>query len=132
LICRDWLVSLRPSDIPWFDGGPVTEADARALDSEREAKRREAEERNAQLVRALAEGAPASDLAWRELAGQLVDFHRREAKPEWWAMFNRQGMTEEELIDDAQCIGGLEPDPDRQPFPEKRSIVDSFRFPAQD
>jgi hypothetical protein len=67
-----------------------------------------------------------------ELAGQLVDFHRREAKPEWWAMFNRQDMTEEELIDDAECIGGLESDPDRQPFPEKRSIVYSFRFPGQD
>jgi uncharacterized protein len=47
-------------------------------------------------------------------------------------MFNRQDMTEEELIDDAECIGGLEPDPHRQPFPEKRSIVYSFRFPAQD
>ena len=47
-------------------------------------------------------------------------------------MFNRQDMTEEELIDDAECIGGLEPDPDRPPFPEKRSIVYSFRFPAQD
>jgi hypothetical protein len=69
---------------------------------------------------------------WRELAGQLVYFHKREAKPEWWAMFNRQDMTEEELIDDAECIGGLEPDPDRPPFPEKRSIVYSFRFPAQD
>jgi uncharacterized protein len=41
-------------------------------------------------------------------------------------------MTEEELIDDAECIGGLEPDPDRLPFAEKRSIVHSFRFPAQD
>jgi predicted RecB family nuclease len=141
LMCRDWLLSLRPPETPWFGSGPLAEADARAplteadahaLDPERETKRREAEERNAQLVQALVEGAPESDLAWRELAGQLVDFHRREAKPEWWAMFNRQDMTEEELIDDAECIGGLEPDPDRPPFPEKRSILYSFRFPAQD
>jgi predicted RecB family nuclease len=132
LMCRDWLLSLRPPETPWFSGGPLVEADARALDPEREAKRREAEERNAQLIRALVEGAPESDLAWRELAGQLVDFHRREAKPEWWAMFNRQDMTEEELIDDAECIGRLEPDPTRPPFPEKKSIIYSFRFPAQD
>jgi uncharacterized protein len=132
LACRDWLVSLRPSDISWFDGSPVSEADARALDPEKEAKRRAAEEQNAALVKALVEGAPESDLEWRELAGQLVDFHRREAKPEWWAMFNRQDMTEDELIDDADCIGGLEPDPTRPPFLEKRSIVYSFRFPAQD
>jgi uncharacterized protein len=132
LSCRDWLVSLRSTDIPWFSGGPVTEADVPALDPKKEAKRREAEERNAQLVRALVDGAPESDLAWRELAGQLVDFHRREAKPEWWAMFSRQDMTEEELIDDAECIGGLEPDPNRPPILKKRSIIYSFRFPPQD
>jgi uncharacterized protein len=132
LMCRDWLLSLRPPEIPPFGGGPLTEADARAFDPERVAKRKEAEERNAALVKALVEGVPEADREWRELAGQLVDFHKREAKPEWWAMFNRQEMTEEELIDDAECIGGLASDPDCPPFPEKRSIVYSFRFPAQD
>jgi hypothetical protein len=83
-------------------------------------------------VKALLDGVPEADREWRELAGQLVDFHRREANPEWWAMFNRQDMTEEELIDDAECIGGLEPDPDRPEFAVKRSVVESFRFPAQD
>jgi len=132
LACRDWLLGLRLPDIPWFGDGPVPEVDARTLDPERVARRREAEKQNAALVSALVQGAPESDLAWRELAGQLVDFHRREAKPEWWAMFQRQDMSEEELIDNAECIGGLEPDPDRPAFPEKRSIVYSFRFPAQD
>jgi AAA domain len=74
----------------------------------------------------------AADREWRKLAGQLVDFHKREAKPEWWAMFNRRDMTEEELIDDAECIGGLEPDPDRPQFAVTQSVVCSFRFPAQD
>jgi uncharacterized protein len=41
-------------------------------------------------------------------------------------------MTEEELIDDTECIGGLEPDPERPPFPEKKSVVYSYRFPPQD
>jgi hypothetical protein len=120
------------ADIPWFDGGPVTEADAHALDPERVAKRKEAEERNAALIARLLGGAPEGERQWRELAGHLVDFHRREAKPEWWAMFNRQDMSEEELIDDAECVGGLEADPDRPPFAEKKSVVYSFRFPAQD
>jgi predicted RecB family nuclease len=132
LACRNWLVSLRPTEVPWFSGGPVTEADVRALDPERVAKRKAAEEQNAALVRRLLDGVTESDRDWRELAGQLVDFHRREAKPEWWAMFTRQDMPEEELIDDAECIGRLEPDPDCPPYPEQRSIVYSFRFPAQD
>lgn len=132
LLCRDWLLSLRPAGIPWFNAGPMIEGDARALDPEKVARRREAEERSAGLARRLVEGVPEAERPWRELAGQLIDFHRREAKPVWWAMFNRQDMSEEELVDDAECIGGLRADPDRPPFPEKQSIVYSYRFPAQD
>jgi uncharacterized protein len=132
LMCRDWLLSLRPAEVSWFGTVRPADADVTDVDAAREAKRRQAEERSAALVKALVEGVTETDSEWRELAGQLVDFHKREAKPEWWAMFNRQDMTEEELVDDAECIGGLEADPDRPPRPEKRSIIYSFRFPAQD
>src|SRR5262249_13245448 len=116
LACRDWLLSLRPSEVSWFGTADCANADVTGVDPAKAAKRKEAEERSATLVKALVEGAPERDLEWRELAGQLVDFHKREAKPEWWAMFNRQDMTEEELIDDAECIGRLEPDPDCPPY----------------
>jgi predicted RecB family nuclease len=132
MACRDWLLSLRPSEVSWFGTADPADADVIGVDPARAAKRKEAEERNAALVRALVEGVPDAEIAWRELASQLVDFHKREAKPEWWAMFNRQDMTEEELIDDAECIGALEPDPARPPFPEKKSVVYSYRFPPQD
>ena len=55
--------------------------------------------------------APADELPFRELVGHLLEFHRRENKPAWWAMFNRQQLSEEELIEDAECIGGLRRDP---------------------
>lgn len=42
-----------------------------------------------------------------ELLAQLLEFHRREAKPVWWAMFDRHAMTEPELVDDIACLGGL-------------------------
>src|SRR5438552_3709633 len=132
LMCRDWLLRLRPSEVPWFGTETAAATGVIGDDPARAAKRKEDEERNAALVARLLDGVTETDRDWRELAGQLVDFHKREAKPEWWAMFNRQDMTEEELIDDAECIGGLEPDPDRPPFPDKRSVVHSFRFPAQD
>ena len=128
------LLSLRPSEVPWFGTvSPLTDADAPVLRS-RNGQPSEKKPKNGmpRWSQGYCDGVPETDREWRELAGQLVDFHKREAKPEWWAMFNRQDMTEEELIDDAECIGGLEPDPDRPPFPEKRSIVYSFRFPAQD
>jgi predicted RecB family nuclease len=130
LMCRDWLLRLRPPEVPWF--GTEAAADTDVLAEDPATRRKEDEERNAALVTHLFDGATETDREWRELAGRLVDFHKREAKPEWWAMFNRQDMAEEELIDDAECIGGLEPDPDRPAFPDMRSIVYSFRFPAQD
>ena len=36
----------------------------------------------------------------------LVGFHRREAKPAWWAFFDRQERSAEELAEDADCLGG--------------------------
>ena len=132
VMCRDWLISLRPSEVLWFGTASLPDTNVAAVDPAKSAKRKDAEERNTTMVKALLYGVPETDQEWRELAGQLVDFHKREAKPEWWATFNRQDMTEEELIDDAECIGALEPDADHPPYPEKRSIVQSFRFPAQD
>jgi len=43
-----------------------------------------------------------------ELLAQLLEFHRREAKPVWWAMFDRHAMTELELVEDLACLGALE------------------------
>jgi len=43
-----------------------------------------------------------STLAW------LLEFHRRESKPVFWRFFDRIGMSDQELIDDVECLGGLE------------------------
>lgn len=126
LLLRDWLLSLRPVSTPWFDR-TVTDPP----DPEREEGRREAEERARKTVSELLQG-PVEERAFRELVGQLLEFHRREHKPAWWAMFNRQDMSEEELIDDAESIGGLRRDPTAPPYAVKQSFVYSFRFPPQD
>lgn len=123
---RDWLLSLRPAECLWYDGtGPEGE------DPDKVAKRREAEQRAASTVTQLARG-PASELPFRELVGHLLEFHRREDKPSWWAMFHRQELAEEELIDDAECIGGLRRDKSAPPSPIKKSMVHTFHFPPQD
>jgi hypothetical protein len=117
--------------VTWFRGETAADTGVLAVDPARAAKRKEAEERNAALVERLMDRVTEADRDWRELAGQLVDFHKREAKPEWWAMFNRQDMTEQELIDDAECIGGLEPDPDRPQFPTSGRPSIRFAFPPR-
>ncbi len=53
------------------------------------------------------ESDPTDSTGLSRLLGQMVEFHRREAKPVWWAMFDRHAMTEEELVQDMNCLGGL-------------------------
>ncbi len=43
-----------------------------------------------------------------ELLAHILEFHRREAKPQWWRHFDRQGMSDEELYDDNECLAGCE------------------------
>ena len=68
----------------------------------------------------------------RHLAADLLRFHEREAKPEWWAFFERQGATPEALVEDADCLGGCTMDPTHWGKPDKRSHTYRFRFPAQE
>ncbi|QPN59718.1 TM0106 family RecB-like putative nuclease [Synechococcus sp. CBW1002] len=47
-------------------------------------------------------------LSWRlqRLLAQLIDFHEREGKVEWWEFFHRLQMTPEEREDDSEVIAG--------------------------
>ncbi|MBD5632997.1 MAG: TM0106 family RecB-like putative nuclease [Candidatus Eremiobacteraeota bacterium] len=76
------------------------------------------------------ETADADERA-RWLAAQLLVYHRREAKPAWWAFFDRLGRTPEDLVDDHEAIGELTP-LDEQPELFKQSQIFTFAFPAQE
>lgn len=66
-----------------------------------------------------------------ELLAHFVEFHRRDNKPMWWARFERAAMSEEELHDDINCLGGLELE--GAPVRDKRSLIATYRFdPDQD
>ena len=54
----------------------------------------------------LADGRSPEDHA-RWLLSELLSWHRREAKSEWWMYFDRLKKTVEELIDDNDCLSGL-------------------------
>ena len=45
----------------------------------------------------------------RWLLAQLLEYHRREARPVWWAFFARLEASAAELRDGPEAIGGLEP-----------------------
>ena len=61
----------------------------------------------------------------------LIDFHRREAKPMWWRMFDRAEATPQELRDDSGCIEGVKAE--GAAATEKRSLAQSYSFdPSQE
>jgi uncharacterized protein len=123
---RNWLLKLRPESTDWFE--PQRES----LGEEKEAERTAAEERLRETTDALLNGASEPEGEFRKLVSQLLEFHRREAKPQYWAMFHRQDLTDDELLEDADCIGCVESDHSRSPEPVARSTIRHFTFPAQD
>ncbi|TLY88032.1 MAG: TM0106 family RecB-like putative nuclease [Gammaproteobacteria bacterium] len=123
---RDWLIKLRPRALPWRERPPADPEEERRT-AERLAAEASLAATTARLLR-----CSESERPYRELISQLLEFHHREAKPQWWWQFRRAEMTEEELIEDAECIGALRRDPAAPPLREKLSLVHTFTFPAQD
>jgi len=119
LALLEWFHGLRPPDLPWPEPPEV-----RAV-SEEETEALDARQRLRQEL--LTEAEPDTT---RWLAAELLEYHRREARPAWWLYFERLGMTPEELVDDSESIGCLEADPQVPPEPRKRSLVHTLRFPT--
>ena len=88
-----------------------------ADDADGVARSSRTERRVAELMERLTEGVPADpadratdpDAAGRWLLAQLLGWHRREDKSAWWRYFDLLRMTDEELIEEREPLGGLEP-----------------------
>lgn len=79
----------------------------------------------------LIEALRAKDDKFSTVLADLVDFHRREAKPIWWRMFDRADSEPEVLRDDNGCISEVEAVGD--PVLEKRSLIQQYQFdPSQE
>ena len=123
---RDWLLTHRPQRVSWFTGPPAP-ADADGAADKTEA-RLEREARYADYQARLLEAAADED--HRSHLADLLEFHAREGRPQWWEFFDRQNRFEDELIDDTECIAGLTLS--GPPEPVKRSLLHTFRFPPQE
>lgn len=100
---RDWLIaSVRPANMEWPPVG--------APNGEAKSKRNSAsnDEAAAEVLRSKL--GPVRASYGDGLASLLFDlsyFHPREKKPTWWAIFDKIGKEAEDLIEDADCLGGL-------------------------
>jgi predicted RecB family nuclease len=131
---RQWLLTLRPAGLAWAkESGGVAEQDMPVV-----GELTEDEKRLIPYREGLVDVLPDDRKSWgqrehlQELTYQLLDFHRRADKPAWWAMFSRMEMTEDDLLEDVECLAGLTPDFQNPTRQEKRSFVYTYRFPEQE
>ncbi len=71
---------------------------------------------------------PAQQAVW--LLAMLLDWHRREALPQWWEYYQRFELTVDELVADPAAVAGL-----RDPVPvgqRRQSVVWRMGFDPQD
>ena len=122
-LLRDWLLSIRPKKSQWFneinknDGDDVTYSpeDRKEWELQYEAYQDKLSEYDDEIYQTVSD---------------MLEFHRRAAKPQWWARFERQNKETHELIDDRECIANLTLT--GEPEPEKRSLLYSYTFPKQE
>jgi len=102
-----------------------------------EAPEQKVDERLAR-IRAVADGLTANlpvernrvqEAQW--ILAQLLEWHRREDKVDWWEFFRLNTMTDAELLDEPAGIANLTFE--RRLETTKRGVVvDRYRFPPQD
>ena len=137
---RDWLVGLRDEAVQEFDGWEEAQGIAwfEAEHQEPSEKALAIREENEALMRALVEGVTDDptlrdeDERVRLQMAELLEYHHREARPVWWALFDRMDMTPDVLKEDADCISLLVHDDATPPRQEKKSLVERLTFPSQE
>jgi uncharacterized protein len=89
------------------------------------------------LIGRLAEPRPGDAMdaqapADRELLGNLLLYHYRESKPDWWRYFDLRGKPLMDLVEDRDAVAELRRLDDIAPTPWKQSLDYTFTFPAQE
>jgi hypothetical protein len=133
---RDWLLGLvREAEAEFgCDISSFAPEPAKTPSAERQALIDELHDLHDRLV----EGAPEDDAELdqeqraKQLLADLLGYHEREQKPQWWAYFDRLAKSIEELRDeDTEAIADLTPAGEVAKREEKQSYIYPLRFPAQ-
>lgn len=126
---RDWLLSLRPGELPWFAAAAAeSKQPARGKSDKTLAHEERLEEFHDCLVTHPVNYDLDPELA--KLVDSILDFYRRAAKPQWWAIFDRREAELEDLVEDPEVIASLY-DPEYVGEGDRFSIY-RYRYPDQD
>ncbi len=133
LALREWLEERRAELVTLTGVDPGRPEPGDGLPPEAQAQ---TEARTAALAARLMVGLPddgggrSPEQQARWLLSHLLDWHRRECRPVWWAWYDRRGRSEEELADDHEAIAALTCVGEVGRV--QRSVVHRYRFPPQE
>lgn len=128
-LLREWLEARRDEYAERFGTHPPRPAarDGRPPEGVEE----ESSEISALVGELLLLGGDDRTTAACELLAHLLEWHRREAKPEWWKYYRRiNDFDETDLFEDTECIAGLEYLGTGERV--RRSVVHRYRFDPQE
>ena len=63
------------------------------------------------------------------ILSDIIGFYNREQKPQWREFFDRKDLSDNELIEDRECIGNMKLS---SYFQDKRSFIYKYIFPEQE
>jgi uncharacterized protein len=131
-LLRDWLIERKSeaeaqfgAAIPWY-----VKAEAADKAPEDHDVNRELRERLYALANENDPNDPNDPNDVPSLVAALIDYHRREAKPGWWAFFARLKKSLDELREDTEAIAFLSEV--GTPIQDKKSLVHTLEFPDQE
>jgi uncharacterized protein len=132
---RAWLEERRLEAAPLFPDGVVPRPEPGEGEPPADLAAQQAETRaREEALRAGVQADPADrddEQQGRWLLAGLLDWHRREAKPQWWDHFRLRDASVDDLIADGSALGGLEFDEDLGPI--AKSVLHRYRFdPSQE
>jgi uncharacterized protein len=135
-LLREWLLKRRGEATGLFGREILWKSQPQPSEPDPDAQR-ELDELQGALLSTVPEDTADQDERQhaRWLTAQLLDYHRREAKPAWWAYFERLEADDQQLIEaDTEALGGLSGtgDPPAPLPPPSRSVAHTLRFPAQE
>jgi uncharacterized protein len=124
---REWLLTLRPTNISWLSAQLFSKSKGDDLKPKSD-KTIDFENKLADFYERLVSHPVNSSLdpSLSGLIHNILDFYRRAAKPSWWALFDRRDSELEDLIEDTEVIAGL-----NSPV-HLGSGIYSYRYPEQD
>ncbi len=119
---RDWLLSLKPAAIAFFTP-TANKTTTPQLNDEKKEWEIQYENYQKKL------SANQKNTAINQKISGLLEFHNREAKPQWWDLFNLQNKLDHELIDYSGCLANMQLQNKKS---EKYSSIYCYHFPEQD